>query len=438
MNKYYYIFTYGCQMNVHESEKIAGMLVNIGYSSCDDAEKADVIVFNTCCIRDTAEKHILGNIGDIKHLKRQKPSLIVAVVGCMTQQNGEKESLKKKFPFVNIILGTDNLSLLPDAVESIVAKRKKFVSCIHDEPFADLNESTPVYRTSGTNAWVNIMYGCDNFCTYCIVPYVRGRERSRDPKHVLDEVKRLIDLGYPEITLLGQNVDSYRFGEYDFAYLLENIAKIDGKFRLRFMTSHPKDFNSRVIDIIASSDNICNNIHLPVQSGSNRVLKLMNRKYTRERYLEIIEEIRAKLPDVGITSDIMTGFPTETDEDFYDTVSLMEKVRFSNAFTFVYSPRQGTVAARMEQLDPAVKQKRITELVALQNRISAEISADYIGKTEEILVEDVSPKQDGFVCGRTESGRLVTFEGKKELVGRFVTVKIDSARSSALFGSIVL
>ncbi len=424
-------------MNVHESEKIAGMLTELGYQSCSAVEEADIIVFNTCCIRDTAEKHILGNIGDVKHLKKENPFLIVAVVGCMTQQKGMSENLKKKFPFVSIVLGTDNLSDLTLAVRQIEEKNKKFFSCIHDTPDVDVQKDSPLYRTSGTNAWVNIMYGCNNFCTYCIVPYVRGRERSRSPQAVLSEVSDLLKQGYPEITLLGQNVDSYSYEGHDFTYLLEKIAEMDSKFRLRFMTSHPKDFNSRVIDVIASCPNICNNIHLPVQSGSNRVLKLMNRHYTRERYLEIIDEIRSKIPNVGITSDIMTGFPTETDEDFYDTVSLMEKVRFSNAFTFVYSPRKGTVAAQMEQLPKKVKQERITELVKIQNRISAEISKDYLGRTEEILVEDVSPKHQNSVCGRTESGRLVTFAGAPELVGKFVNVKIDSARSSALFGRII-
>ena len=424
-------------MNVHESEKIAGVFVELGYESTDAVENADLILFNTCCIRDTAEKHILGNIGDVKYLKRQNPNLIVAVVGCMTQQKGMSENLKKKFPFISIVLGTDNLSELKEAVRAVENKNKRFIASIHDDPNVDVGCVMPVHRTSGTNAWVNIMYGCNNFCTYCIVPYVRGRERSRAPGDVISEIKSLLAQGYPEITLLGQNVDSYRYENYDFSALLQEIAQIDGKFRLRFMTSHPKDFDSKVIDVIASCPNICNNIHLPVQSGSNRILHLMNRRYTRERYLEIIDEIRSKLPDVGITSDIMTGFPTETDEDFADTVSLMERVRFSNAFTFVYSPRKGTVAAGMEQLPAKVKQERITELVRIQNRISAEISNDYLGKTEEILTEDVSPKHEGCVCGRTESGRLVTYPGTADLVGKFVNVKIESARSSALFGSIV-
>lgn len=423
-------------MNVHESEKIAGLLNGVGYTESESEADADIIVFNTCCIRDTAEKKILGNIGDVKRLKKAKPSLIVAVVGCMTQQAGAPEELKKKFGFINIVLGTGNLEELPLLVQEVEQKQRKFAFEIRSNENPDIKEDIPVYRTSGTNAWVNIMYGCNNFCSYCIVPYVRGRERSREPQAILAEVNALLDEGYKEITLLGQNVDSYSYENYDFSYILEQIAKINGKFRLRFMSSHPKDFNSKVIDIIKDSPNICNSIHLPVQSGSNRVLQLMHRRYTREKYLSIIDEIRCKIPDVGITSDIMVGFPTETEEDFLDTMSLVEKVRYTNAFTFVYSPRKGTVAAGMEQLPVAVKTERIKALVDLQNKISAEKSLDYIGKTYEILVEDVSPKYKNAVCGRTECGRLVTFTGDKNLVGSFVDVRIESAKSSALWGEI--
>ena len=434
MNKFYYIFTYGCQMNVHESEKIAGLLRGIGYVATDDVSFADVIVFNTCCIRDTAEKKIMGNIGDIKQYKKNNPDLIVAVVGCMSQQNGMSEKIRKSFPFVNIVLGTSNLQELPYLVQQIESKRLRFgISVLQDENPA-IDETLPVYRTSGPNAWVNIMYGCNNFCTYCIVPYVRGRERSRAPEAILSEVKMLLSEGYKEITLLGQNVDSYRYENDDFASLLEKTAQFDGKYRIRFMTSHPKDFNSKVIDVVKAYPNICSNIHLPVQSGSNRILKLMNRHYTRERYLEIVDEIREKIPNVGITSDIMVGFPTETDEDFADTISLVEKVRYSGAFTFVYSPRNGTVAAKMEQLPYSVKKERITKLVDLQNDINVQKSSEYIGKTEEILVEDGNLKKRGSVCGRTDNGRLVTFDGDPSLVGQFINVKITSSRSSALWG----
>lgn len=435
MNKYYHILTYGCQMNIHESEKIAGMLEALGYQNTQEKGNADIIVFNTCCIRDTAETKIMGNIGEIKRFKKINNDLIVAVVGCMSQQSGTAESLREKFPFINIILGTDNLQELPNHIKLLEIDKKKHHKSINLDPSSAICENIPKYRTSGTNAWVNIMYGCDNFCSYCIVPYVRGRERSREPQLIIDEVKSLVDKGYKEVTLLGQNVDSYRFENFDFAYILEQCARIEGKFRLRFMTSHPKDFNTNIVDIIRSNDNICNNIHLPVQSGSNRILKLMNRKYTREHYLELIDEIKT-LPNVGITSDIMVGFPTETDEDFADTLDLVKKVRYSSAFTFVYSPRKGTKAALMEQLPSEVKKARIQELVKLQNSISSEISREYIGKTFEVLVEDINPKYDNSVCGRTESGRLVTFTGEKSLIGEFVNIKITKTRTASLLGEI--
>lgn len=433
MEKYYYINTYGCQMNVHESEKLAGILEKAGYSEAKEEAAADIIVFNTCCIRDTAEKKILGNLGDVKRFKKLKPSLIVAVVGCMTQQKGAAESLRKRFPYVDVILGTANLSELGEALRALSEGNKNYVNI--PSANAPCLEELPARRSGTVNAWVNIMYGCDNFCSYCIVPYVRGRERSRPFTAVLDEIKALLGEGYREITLLGQNVDSYNDGGKRFSDILKAIDKIDGKFRVRFMTSHPKDFNSEVIDIIASSDKICNNIHLPVQSGNDRILKLMNRKYSRSRYLDIISEIRAKIPSCGITSDVMAGFPTETDEEFRDTISLVEAVRFSSAFTFVYSPRKGTVAAEMEQLPFSVKKERITELVRVQNEISASLSKDYIGTTQEILVEDVNPKKIGFVCGRTDSGRLVNFPGGAELVGNFERVEITSARCAALWGN---
>ena len=434
----YFIITYGCQMNVHESEKIAGMLVGIGYDLATCAEEADVIVFNTCCIRDTAEKRAYGNIGALKSLKKANPDKIIAVVGCMTQQKGGAEALSDKFPFVDIILGTNSLDMLPILLQEKRAKSARI--SVNADPTVDINVDLPIYRTSGTNAWINIMYGCNNFCTYCIVPYVRGRERSRAISDVLADVKQVLSEGYKEITLLGQNVDSYgsdlKDGT-DFAALLEAIAELPGKFRLRFMTSHPKDFNKKVVDVIAASANICHNIHLPIQSGSNNILKRMNRKYTVEQYLDIIDYIKAKMPDVGITSDIMIGFPGETEEDFEATCNLVKKVRFSNAFTFVYSPRKGTPAALMEQIPADVKKSRITRLVKLQNEITKELSNDYLGKVYEVLIEDVNPKYEGTVCGRTDSGRLVTVNGDPSLIGNFCQVKITKSRSASLFGEIV-
>ncbi len=434
----YFITTYGCQMNVHESEKIAGMLVDIGYSSASSYEDADIIVFNTCCIRDTAEKRAFGNIGALKSLKRTHPDKIIVVVGCMTQQKGGAEALAAKFPFVDIILGTNSLDRLPILVQE--KRIRKTVISVASDPTVDLSLELPIYRTSGTNAWINIMYGCNNYCTYCIVPYVRGRERSRAIGDVIADVKQVLSEGYKEITLLGQNVDSYGSDLQDgtnFALLLKEISAIPGKFRLRFMTSHPKDFDREVIDVIASSNNICHNIHLPIQSGSNEILRRMNRKYTVEQYLSIVDYIKEKMPDVGITSDIMVGFPGETEEDFLETCDLVRKVRFSNAFTFIYSPRKGTPAASMEQIPSDVKKSRITRLVKLQNDITKELSDEYLGNTYEILVEDVNPKYPGTVCGRTDSGRLVTIKGEPSLIGSFLDVKITKSRSASLFGEIL-
>ena len=425
-------------MNVHESEKIAGMLSDIGYDAATSAEEADVIVFNTCCIRDTAEKRAYGNIGALKGLKKTNPEKIIAVVGCMTQQKGGAEALASKFPFVDVILGTNSLDMLPILVQQKRAKTARIV--VNEDPTVDVSVDLPIHRTSGTNAWINIMYGCNNFCTYCIVPYVRGRERSRAISEVLADVKQVLSEGYKEITLLGQNVDSYGSDLKDgtnFAALLKEISALPGKFRLRFMTSHPKDFNKEVVDVIASSRNICHNIHLPIQSGSNEILRRMNRKYTVEQYLDIVEYIKAKMPDVGITSDIMIGFPGETEEDFKATCDLVEKVRFSNAFTFVYSPRKGTPAAKMEQIPADVKKSRITRLVKLQNDVTKRLSDDYIGNVYEILIEDVNPKYPGTVCGRTDSGRLVTVNGDPSLIGEFCDVKITKSRSASLFGEIV-
>ena len=441
MNKLYFIETFGCQMNVHESEKIAGILVDLGYAETSDRAQANIIVFNTCCIRDTAEKKIFGNIGELKILKRIDKSRIIVIVGCMTQQDGMAELVATKFPFVDIILGTSNIHLLKEKIEELelrrARKRGKIISIDNTEK-PDVIETVTPYRTSYPNAWVNIMYGCNNFCSYCIVPYVRGRERSREPELIIEEVKSLVKAGYKEITLLGQNVDSYGSDRTDganFYTLLTKLKEIDGKFRLRFMTSHPKDLSEEVIKLIAETPNFCNNIHLPVQAGSNAVLKAMNRKYDRERYFYLIDTIRKYMPDCGITSDIMVGFPGETEEDFQDTLDLVNRVKYHNAFTFIYSPRKGTVAAKMEQIPYVVKKDRITRLIALQNQITLTLSEEYVGKVKEVLVED-APKAN-LLCGRTDCGRLVNFSGDKSLIGQFVNVRIDKNKASALWGEIV-
>lgn len=427
-------------MNVHESEKIAGTLEYMGYSECENCDDADVIVFNTCCIRDNAEQHALGNIGAIKHLKKNRPELIVAVVGCMTQQDDAASQLKKKFPFVDVILGTNNIDKLGECIEKRINARKRSI-LIDPNENPEIIENQPIYRTSGTNAWLNIMYGCNNFCTYCIVPYVRGRERSRKMSDILDEFKSLLDQGYQEITLLGQNVNSYgsnlENGE-NFAKLLEEIAKLDDytKHRVRFMTSHPKDLSPDVVDIIASSKSICNNIHLPIQSGSDKILKLMNRHYTRDYYLSVVENIRSKIPDCGITTDIMVGFPYEEEQDFEDTLDIVRKVEFSTAFTFVYSVRRGTAAAKMPQVPAEISKQRIMKLIEVQNEITAKLSKAYENKTFEVLCEDVNSKLDGYVMGRTDSGRLVNFEGNASTVGKFVNVKVVKSKNAVLYGKV--
>ena len=444
----YRIVTYGCQMNVHESEKIAGLLEGMGAAAAKDGERADIVVFNTCCIRDTAERRALGNIGVIKGEKRKDPSLIIAVCGCMTQQEGAAETIKERYPYVDIVLGTRNIFRLPEEIKRVQDaraamkkrsdKRYRAFDTEYAEDYLALDEATPVTRTSFPNAWVNIIYGCNNFCTYCIVPYVRGRELSRPMPAVLDEVKRVVDEGYKEITLLGQNVNSYGHdlsGGESFEALLRAIDRMDGKFRVRFMTSHPKDLTDGVIAAMAESDKICSNIHLPVQSGSDKVLRDMNRRYTRDRYFSLIEKLRAAMPDIGITTDVMVGFPTETEDDFADTMDLVRRVRFSNAFTFIYSPRKGTPAASMTQIPYAVKRRRIGELIKLQNSVTKELSEDYVGGVYEVLAEDVSPKYEGMLCGRTESGRLVTFPGAPERIGEFVKVRINEARSASLTGT---
>lgn len=434
----YKINTYGCQMNVHESEKIAGILEEMGLTACDDDAQADVIVFNTCCIRDTAEKRALGNIGAIKQLKKQNKNLIVAVCGCMTQQDDAAEELKKRFPFVDIVLGTANIGRLGFCIEQKLLSGVSTIEVIKDEK-PEVKENEPIFRTSGTNAWLNIMYGCNNFCTYCIVPFVRGRERSRKMETVLADYKRLIDEGYKEITLLGQNVNSYGSDleeGYDFAKLLKEIDNIGGEHRVRFMTSHPKDINMEIVDIIAQSKVLCNNIHLPVQAGSNKILELMNRHYSREYYLDIIEKIRSKMPDCGITTDIMVGFPQETDKDFEDTLDLVRKVKYSNAFTFIYSPRRGTKAAMMPQVPYEIKRERIMELIKLQNSITKEISKQYEGSVVKVLCEDVNLKKTGFVCGRTDSGRMVNFKGDSSMIGSFCDVLITKSQSASLFGEV--
>lgn len=437
MDKFYHIVTYGCQMNVHESEKIAGILSELGYKSCGCMEDADIVVFNTCCIRENAENHAYGNIGMLKKLKANKRDMIIAVGGCLTQQMNKAGDLHEKFPYVDIIFGTHNLNKLKDYIEE-KRRRKKAVIEI-EECDGKITEGDKPLRTSFPNAWVNITYGCNNFCSYCIVPYVRGRERSRKSENIIDEVKGLITEGYKEITLLGQNVNSYGNGCADIPFyeLLERVANLDGDFRLRFMTSHPKDFSEELAKVIAVNRKICHCVHLPVQSGSDTVLSAMNRKYTSADYLKKVEILRKYVPDCAITTDIIVGFPGETDKDFNDTLELVRKVDFASAFTFVYSKREGTVAAKMEnQIPEDICKKRIMELVELVNSQTRKHSAKFVGQTVEVLCEDYDIKR-GMYLGRSEHGRMVYFKSETDKKGQFVNVKIDEANGISLIGRIV-
>ena len=437
MEKKYRIVTYGCQMNVHESEKIAGILQRRGYTEAADEADADVIVFNTCCIRENAENHAYGNIGALKKSKKNRPGLVIAVGGCMTQQPGAAEKLKKKLPFVDIVFGTHNLERFGDLLDRRMAQKKSVIEV--EEKEGAICEDDTSFRTSYPNAWVNIMYGCNNFCTYCIVPYVRGRERSREPERIVEEVNALLDRGYKEITLLGQNVNSYgndRGGDCSFPQLLRKICERREKFRLRFMTSNPKDFGEELVRAVADCPQVCNLVHLPAQSGSDRILRLMNRKYTAEEYLEKVELLRRYVPDCMVTSDLMVGFPTETEEDFQKTLDLVRRARFSTAFTFVYSRRSGTVAADMEgQIPEEVAKDRIMRLVDAVNAQTRELSASYRGKTVEILCEDRDEKK-GLYLGRDEYGRMGYFESCGDPIGKFVKLKITEASGVSLRGEV--
>ena len=437
--KKYHIITYGCQMNTHESEKLAGILEMKGYEPIHESRGADVVVFNTCCIRENAENRVLGNLGFVKKLKEENRRMIVAVCGCMTQQPGAAERLKARCPFIDIIFGTHNLAEFSAYLDK--AEQGKKVSEVWERE-RETVESLPVKREEGVNAWVNIMYGCDNFCTYCIVPHVRGRERSRKPELIVDDVKRLLDEGYKEITLLGQNVNSYRGtdnagGIVNFAGLLERAASCSTeKYRVRFMTSHPKDLTDDVIRVIAAHPNIPKFIHLPAQSGSDRILGLMNRKYTSADYLNRIETIKKHMPDAGLSGDIMVGFPAETEDDFLDTMRLVKAVRYVNLFTFIYSKRRGTAAALMDgQIDRPTVNERFRRLCGLQAGIGLELAALSVKNTYEILCDRYT-KKTRLARGRTSGGKIIWFYSDTDLTGKFAFVTVTEVKNSNLYGEL--
>lgn len=437
--KYFSILTYGCQMNEEDSEKLSGMLKRIGYTKTEDIEKASIILFNTCCVRENAENKVFGNLGRIKKLKEKNKDLIVGICGCMMQQKGMADKVLSKFPFVNIIFGTHNAYKFPEYLNIVKTEGVQVKEILNKE--TDIVEGIPVDRESSVKAFVTIMYGCNNFCTYCIVPYVRGRERSRKPEEIIKEIKELVSNGYKEVTLLGQNVNSYGKGleeEISFAKLLRMINEVEGLERVRFMTSHPKDLNEEVIEAIKECDKLCEQIHLPVQSGSNRILKEMNRHYDRERYMYLINKIKKEIPNVAITTDIIVGFPGETDEDFNDTLSLVKEVSYDSAFTFIYSRRNHTPADKMEnQVPDEVKHERFNELVAAVNEGVIKNNKKYEGQIVEVLVEGTSKNDETKLSGRTRNGKLVNFEGDKSLIGTLVNTKIVRAQPFSLIGEVV-
>ncbi len=441
MKKKYFIKTWGCQMNIHDSEKISGTLSSLGYSATNSEKQADLIVFNTCCVREHAELKVYGNLGRLKKLKEQKGDLIIVVCGCMMQQKEVAEHIADRYPFVDIIFGTDKLHKLAEFIANAKVTDKTIID-IRENAEGRIIEGISHNREERVKAWVAAMHGCDNYCSYCIVPYVRGRERSRQKEHILKEVRALGQSGYKEITLLGQNVNSYGKGMkdgVDFAGLLREVNNIGGIERIRFMTSHPKDLSNELIYAIRDCNKVCEHIHLPFQAGSNKVLFKMNRKYTKEQYLDLIDRIKAEIPKVSLTTDIIVGFPGESEEDFRHTLDVVKRVRFDSAFTFIYSKRSGTPAAKMEGHVPKeVKHDRLRRLLGLVEGITTENSNSMKGEILEVLVEGVSKTHSGRLTGRTRTNRIVHFEGKAELIGELVDVKITEPRGWFLIGEAIL
>lgn len=436
----YYLKTYGCQMNENDSEKIAGMLESIGYLPTDSPEEADIILLNTCCVRQNAEKKVYGRIGQLKQLKDRNPDLILAVCGCMVQQESELATIQGNYPYVDLIFGTHNLHRLPELLSQVQREQRRVIEVWNSE--GEVVEGLPLSRKAGFQAWITVMYGCNNFCAYCIVPYVRGRERSRPRESILEETRALVDQGFREFTLLGQNVNSYGRGldgDYDFAALMEDVSRIDGVKRLRFTTSHPKDMSDRLIDVIADRENICEHIHLPLQAGSDAVLQRMNRKYTRDDYLRLIDRIRARIPSCAITTDLIVGFPGETRQDFADTLDMVRRIRFDSAFTFAYSPRVGTPAASMpDQVPHDESMERLYELIQVQNAISKERNLEMLGQVVEVLAEGESKTDPERQQGRTRTNKIVSFVADSHIdPGTPVMLRITEAKTWTLEGEMV-
>jgi tRNA-i(6)A37 thiotransferase enzyme miaB len=423
-------------MNEHDSEVIDGLLTERGFSSVKERKDASIVIINTCSVRDNADKRFFGTLGQLKKRKESDPSFIVCVCGCMMQQQRVVDTIKAKYPWVDVIFGTNSIHHIPELIEKVAIEKEKVVDII--ENTEEIVEGLPAKRLFDHKALVNIMFGCNNFCTYCIVPYTRGREKSRASESIVDEVKVLVADGVKEIMLLGQNVNSYDGNGTSFAELLKMLNDVDGLERIRFMTSNPKDLSDELIEAFAVCDKLCRNLHLPIQSGSNRVLKRMNRKYTREDYLKLIEKLRKTVPDITLSTDIIVGFPGETNEDFEETLSIVKEVEYDSAFTFIYSIRKGTPAEKFEdQIEESEKHRRFDLLVNAVNEISEKKNKAYQDRVEKVLVDGVSKNDKSTLTGRTDGFKLVNFAGKKELIGSLVDVKITDAKTFSLFGEVI-
>ncbi|MFA7163593.1 MAG: tRNA (N6-isopentenyl adenosine(37)-C2)-methylthiotransferase MiaB [Caldicoprobacterales bacterium] len=435
----YHIITYGCQMNVHDSEKLAGMLSEIGYTETSSQHDADLVLFNTCCVRENAELKVYGNVGALKAYKQANPNMIIGVCGCMMQQEEIAKFIVDRFPFVDLVFGTHNLHRFPQLILQALDSSHTIIEVLDEE--GTIVEHIPTKRDKGVSAWTTIMYGCNNFCSYCIVPYVRGRERSRDPEEIVNEITKLGNQGYKEITLLGQNVNSYgedMGGGYLFHDLLSDINKINSIERIRFMTSHPKDLSKELIRTMANSEKVCEHLHLPIQAGNNRILKAMNRKYTREEYIGLVESVREAMPDIALTTDIIVGFPGESSQEFEDTLDIIKRLKFDSAYTFIYSPRKGTPAVNIEdKISIEEKKERLAKLIEIQSKISRMKNDAYIGKVKEVLVEGRSKTNDKVLTGRTRENKIVNFLADEKVIGQLIRVKITKARSWSLEGEVL-
>jgi tRNA-2-methylthio-N6-dimethylallyladenosine synthase len=429
--------TFGCQQNMSDSEKIKGMLAEMGYAQALAVEDADIVILNTCAVREHAEQRVFGNVGALKPVKARRPSMIIGLCGCMMQQEHIAGKIKGSYPYVDLVFGTGALHRLPELLYQVMtAKRRVFAL----EEYGGIAEGLPIRRDGSIRAWLPISYGCNNFCTYCVVPYVRGRERSRQPEAVLEEARSLITEGYRDITLLGQNVNSYGAdleNGYNFSLLLREINDMQGDFRIRFMTSHPKDLTKELIQTVAECEKVSKHIHLPFQAGSDRILKLMNRRYTKAAYLELVNSAKAAIPGLSLTSDVIVGFPGETYEDFLETVDIIKQVKFDNLYTFIYSKRRGTPAEKMpDDLPHEEKVRRFSELLAVQDEITSRRLKLSEGKTVRVLCEGRGKTGEGFMTGRTDAGTIVDFEAGDDAAGRFLNVEITQAKRLMLIGTV--